>query len=90
MSDNIEHFPKSGEKRDRLNLRKYRVPCQVSERWLQFPEIAHPLQGGDFMMIDVMTLGSDEKERKLCELVLTKQDLLGMIEQVETEKSGQT
>ncbi len=28
------------------------------------------------MTVDVMTLGSDEKEHKLCELVLTKQDLL--------------
>jgi hypothetical protein len=86
MSDNIEYFPRGGETQDRLNLRKYRVSCQVNERWLQFPETAHPLQGGDFMMIDVMTLGSDEKERKLCELVLTKQDLLKMIAQVETEK----
>ncbi len=36
------------------------------------------------MAIDVMTLGADEKERKICELVLTKQDLIRMIGQVAT------
>jgi hypothetical protein len=86
MSDKIQHFPRGGEKRDRLNLRTFRVACQVSERWLQFPDSASRLQGGDFMMIDVMTLGSDEKERKICELALTKQDLLKMIEQIETKE----
>ena len=84
MAGNIEHFPRGEARRNRLNLRRQRVACQVSERWLQFPLTAHELPSGDFMKVDVMTLGSDEKERKLCELVLTKQDLLRMIEQVKT------
>lgn len=84
MSEGVTTFPRGAERRDRLNLRKYRVSCQVSERWLQFPKEAHKLSGGDFMVIDVMTLGADESERKICELVLTKQDLLQMLEQVET------
>lgn len=84
MSDDIRPFPRGAERRERLNVRKYRVPCQISDRWLQFPETAHPLNGGDFMRVDVMTLGADETERRICELVLTKQDLLRMIEQVET------
>jgi hypothetical protein len=84
VSDKIKHFPRGEERRDRLNLRKYRVPCQVSMRWLQFPETAHALRAGDFMQIDVMTVGSDDKERKICELILTKQDLVRMLEQVNT------
>lgn len=82
MSDNIKHFPRGKVRGERLNFRKYRVPCQVSERWLQFPQTAHALASSDFMTINVMTLGTDDKERKICELVLTKQDLLRMIEQV--------
>ena len=66
------------------------MPCQVSERWLQFPKTATALHDGDFMIVDVMTMGSDEKERKLCELVLTKQDLMRMLEQVKTEKPKET
>ena len=84
MSDKIKNFPRGAERRDRLNVRKYRVPCQVSDRWLQFPQTAHALVGGDFMAVDVMTLGGDEKERKICELVLTRQDLIRMLEQVAT------
>ena len=84
MGDKIKHFPRGAERRDRLNFRKYRIACQVSDRWLQFQENAHALAGGDFMKIDVMTLGADEKKRKICELVLTKQDLIRMIDQVAT------
>ena len=85
MSDEkIKDFPRGQERRERLNLRNYRVPCQVSSRWLQFPETAHALQGGDFMRIQVMTSGADEKNHRLCELVLTKQDLIRMISQVAT------
>jgi hypothetical protein len=34
--------------------------------------------------VNVMTMSLDGKERKLCELVLTKQELLRMLEQVKT------
>lgn len=87
MSDKIKHFPRGTERRDRLNVRNFRVPCQVSERWLQFHETTHYLKGGDLMIVNVMTMSSQDKERKICELVLTKQDLLRMLEQVEKIES---
>ena len=83
--DNIKNFPRGAERRKRLNLRKFRVPCQVSERWLQFPKTTSALNAGDFMAVDVMTIGSNNKARKLCELILTKQDLMKMLEQVKSE-----
>ncbi|MHB8919409.1 MAG: hypothetical protein ACYC3N_00040 [Halothiobacillus sp.] len=86
MSDKIKYFPIDTARRDRLNLRKFRVPCQVSLRWLKFPKVAHNLQVVDFMQIAVMTIGADDRERKICELILTKQDLLQMIEQIETKE----
>jgi len=86
MKDKIKHFPLGVERQKRLNLRNYRVLCQVSERWLHFPKKASALSDGDYMVVDAMTMGSGDKERKLCELVLIKQDLLRMLQQIKTDK----
>ena len=52
----------------------------VSGRWLQFPEkSAGHFGGGEFIALDVMTEGEDEKPRKLCGLVVTRKDLLRVI-----------
>jgi hypothetical protein len=59
------------------------VECQVSGRWLQFPEKASAVGGKSFMVIDVMTLGSDEQPRKFCELVLAKEDLIAMLNKID-------
>jgi len=50
---------------------------------LKFPEKASEVGGKGFMLIDVMTLGSDEQPRKICELVLTKKDLIAMLNKIE-------
>ncbi len=34
------------------------------------------------MFIDVMTLGSEDKERKLCELVLDRKELLKLLNEL--------
>lgn len=82
----ITRFPGSKERRARLNLNARRVPCQVSERWLQFPEHASALCDGTYIALDVMTLDQNEKQRKLCELVLLKEDLLVMLNRLRVEK----
>ena len=84
MSRKIIPFPRGEKRRRNLALSKYRVPCQVSDRWLQFPKTANAFDNGDFLRVDVMTMGENEKERKICELILTKQDLMHMIQQVAT------
>lgn len=86
MSSNVTRFPNHQERRARKHARAFQVPCQVSPRWLQFPKQAAVFPNGDFMKVDVMTNGSDDQPRKLCELVLTKQDLLRMLEQVESKR----
>lgn len=75
----VKRFPGSAERRRRRNLISGKVECQVSSRWLQFPEQATLVGGASFMTVDVMTLDSNEKPRKLCELILTKEDLTAML-----------
>ncbi|PUA29473.1 MAG: hypothetical protein B0W54_02475 [Cellvibrio sp. 79] len=76
MNDGVvTRFPYSPDRTKRLNLIKRIVPCQVSGRWLQFPEALHCQPDGTYMLINVMTDNGEGKERKLCELVLYKEDL---------------
>ncbi|GJJ03439.1 hypothetical protein RugamoR64_39770 [Duganella rhizosphaerae] len=82
---NITQFPGRAERRNRQNLKNGIVACQVSDRWLQFPDGASDVGGKGFMQVDVMTRGSDEQPKKLCELVLAKEDLLAMLAKIETE-----
>lgn len=70
----------------RLHLAKLmegRVDCEVSGRWLKFPTNAHQVQMGagtrEIMTVDIMTTNEDGKDRKLCELVLAREDLLQIL-----------
>jgi hypothetical protein len=51
------------------------VPCMVSSRWLKFSEHSSVLEGGEFITVDVMTHSNGHHPRKLCELVITREDL---------------
>lgn len=74
------------ERRRRTYLNKGRAPCQVSGRWLQFPERAGEYSDGTFLTIDVMTENVDGNQRKLCELVLVKEDLLELLARIPSIK----
>jgi hypothetical protein len=41
--------------------------------------------GKSFIFVDVMTLDGNEQPRKLCEIVLTKEDLRAMLDRISTE-----
>jgi hypothetical protein len=70
------------ERRRRANLSEGKALCQVSGRWLQFPTQAHEFKDGTFLAVDVMTRDGDGNSRKLCELVLVKEDLLELLARV--------
>jgi hypothetical protein len=54
-----------------------RVQCQVSERWLQFAaREQYAVLDEDLIHLDVMTLDEDLSPYKLCELVVSRGDLL--------------
>lgn len=59
------------------------VPCEVSGRWLQFPDNVSDLR---WIPVDVMTIGSDSTARKICELVIGKEDILRAINSIEVDK----
>ncbi len=86
-NDKIKRFPYSKDRTRRLNTRKRIIPCQVSGRWLKFPKKVHIITGGGFLSVDVMTTTENSnletKDRKLCELVLLKEDLVKMLEEYE-------
>jgi hypothetical protein len=53
------------------------VRCQESERWLQFAEREQfEVLDEDLIQLDVMTLDDDGAPYKLCELVVSRGDML--------------
>ncbi len=58
------------------------VPCEVSSRWLQFPKKVTSQQ---YVIVDVMTRNSEGNPKKICELVLSKKDLLNAVAMLDTK-----
>jgi hypothetical protein len=83
--DKITRFPIRGDQRWKNRLGKRAVPCIVTMRWLQFPEKSDPLEDGHFMFVDVMTApeGQYGPARKLCQLCISKEDLLATLGEVD-------
>ena len=71
---------------DRLKrkLGDFAVPCMVTERWLQFStEGSARLVEGEYITLSVMTCGADDQPKKLCGLIVTREDLLAALELIE-------
>jgi hypothetical protein len=83
MTGRVVRFPVDWRQRWRNRMGDRAVPCQVSGRWLEFPEAADRVAGEDWMVINVMTEDyAGEKARKLCGLVLSRDDLLHALNRV--------
>lgn len=65
------------------NIMEHKAECQVSSRWLQFPQTAQTVGGASFMFVDVMTMNGDEQEKKICQLILTKEDLIEILNRID-------
>jgi hypothetical protein len=62
----------------------FAVPCIVSDRWLEFSQDGSGRTfEGEAIVLSVMTNGSDEKPRKLCELIVTREELLRVLSLIE-------
>ena len=62
----------------------FAVPCVVSGRWLQFArggsaQIGH----GEAITPFVVTDGNGDQPRKLCELIVTREELLRVLSLIE-------
>lgn len=79
-SDDVIRFPIKSHQRANNHLGRHAVRCIVSGRWIQFPKQGGVyLEEGEAMRLHVMTEGHDEKDRMICELVVTREDLLRAI-----------
>ncbi|MFJ1470086.1 hypothetical protein [Massilia orientalis] len=82
MADEAK-YPSLYERVHLAKLMEGRVDCAVSGRWLQFPATAQEVEMGgctqELMFVSVMTTNEDHKDRKLCELVLAREDLLHIL-----------
>jgi hypothetical protein len=80
MNKNVVKLPVRAYQRWKNFVGQYGVPCMVSNRWLRFPKKSGGhFQEGEYIPIDVMTLDSNEKPGKLCELIVTREDLVRVI-----------
>jgi hypothetical protein len=68
------------------NVMERKAVCVVSSRWLQFPPTAQMVYDAPFMIVDVMTMNSDDQEKKICQLVLSKEDLLQILSRIDIKE----
>lgn len=81
MHEKGQAMPPNGRKRPRGS--SLSVRCIISDRWLSFPaQVEASLQCGEVMTVNVMTRGAKGKPRKICELIVTREDLLDTLEQI--------
>lgn len=90
MSDKIKKFPISFSQRRKNTLGPLTVECQVSGRYLKFHDKSSILQGGEFITVDVMSMQveDDKKPRKICELIVTREDLLEALKHVSLQENS--
>jgi hypothetical protein len=70
--------------RVKKELGDFAVPCLVSQRWLEFSrDGSAQLSEGEGMIVHVMTRGADGKPRRICELAITREDLLAVLSLIE-------
>ena len=83
-NDNIRHLRIHPDVRKRNRLGKRAVPCEVSDRWLEFPETSDSVPGlGDMVVVAVMT-NAFTGPRKLCDLTISREDLAKALANVKT------
>jgi len=79
MTKDVTRFPISGWQRQANRRGRRSVSCIVSDRWLRFSPKAQPVGEGTAVIVDVMTDASGT-ERKLCELILTLEQLRRVVD----------
>lgn len=80
----IEKFPVSSWKRVRNRRGRLSVSCVVSDRWLSF-ERPHDKRFniGTPIKVDVMTDVSENGPRKLCQLIVTVEQLKDLMAEID-------
>ena len=91
MNDDLIRFPIKSFERTKNRRGKRSLSCIVSDRYLVFekPDKKKPKSDTQFtpIFLDVMTEtgGPDEPARKLCQLIITYENLIKVIKVVEDD-----
>lgn len=86
--ETIIRFPITHSQRRQNSPGPLKVECIVSGRVLSFEGIATPLKEGSAVSVDVLAMSEDDKEpRKLCSLILTKEDLQRALDAIKTKEA---
>ncbi len=66
----------------------FAVPCVVSGRWMEFSQrgSAH-IGDGEAITLSIMTDGAGEHPRKLCELIVTREEMLRVLSLIEVTRA---
>ena len=84
--DNVKHLGIHPDARRRNRLGRFAAMCYVTDRWLQFDEGSQDVPDmGDMIRVSVMT-NAGNGPRKLCELMVSREDILGALAQVRTTR----
>lgn len=88
MVDNITPFPIPSWERRKNTLGSLKVECVVSQRMLSFDAKATALNLGTVVSVDVLTMPEgNRKPRKLCSLMLTKEDLQRALDSIKVKNT---
>lgn len=73
MDNKITKFPISSKQKEYNKNGTGYIPCEISDRWLQFSDTFDEHLG--FVFVDVMTNTEKGSPRKICSLCLNINDL---------------
>lgn len=82
MTKKIVEFPVNHKQRQINKKGNGYVPCEVSDRWLQFNDTSYVVGDREVIELSVMTNGKNGPYR-LCNLVVEKKDLERVINTVQ-------
>lgn len=85
MKSKVTEIPISFRTRSKNSLGKGAVPCLVSGRWLKFPAVSSGhFKDGEYILMKVMTKGKDGKDKIICKLVVTREDMLKAVNSIQS------
>ena len=83
MSDKVVYGGFRYKRRKREDKENKILRCEVSGRWIQFPIVTDLTADNiDYMHLDIMTNGSNDKPRKLCEVIVNRSMLIELLNDI--------
>ena len=87
MTRKVAPLPVNPYKAIKRKLGDRFVPCMVSGRYLEVAaRSGGPFEEGEYIPINVMTITEGNQPRRICELVLTREQLLAALAACESPK----